>query len=192
MTVLLICRRGFIRGRSVCCRVGADGCFFEFERGASEAGDEIKTWPDYCATCRTKQPLRSTNRLLSFLSFLTLQRFKHFIIFFFLLNSLTRLQPEGFFFLKSRTTCMCKICRRWNNWLKGREVKCFFKKKKKDDFFFFFFKGEWMEWIAERSPSLKPCLMFHSAKAFFVVCQSKSILSRIRHQKLMQEDRSTT
>lgn len=129
MTVLLICRRGFIRGRSVCCRVGADGCFFEFERGASEAGDEIKTWPDYCATRRTKQPFRFTKRLLSFLSFLTLQRFKHFIMFFFLLNSLTRLQPEGIFFSNLGQHACVKYAEDGIIGSKAEKWNAFFKKK---------------------------------------------------------------
>lgn len=83
-----------------------------------------------------------------FLSLRTLQRFKHFILFFllkqfFLLKSLTWLQPGGlffFFFHESGTTCVFKTCRGWNNWLRG-DVFFFFLSSKLDsaiDCFSFF------------------------------------------------------
>lgn len=78
-------------------------------RGMTEA--EMKTWPALCSN--TKVPFNLTNSLVFFfcffpcvpffLSLRTLQRFKHFILFFllkqfFLLKSLTWLQPGGLFF----------------------------------------------------------------------------------------------
>lgn len=123
-------------------------------RGMTEA--EMKTWPALCSN--TKVPFNLTNSLVFFfcffpcvpffLSLRTLQRFKHFILFFllkqfFLLKSLTWLQPGGlffFFFHESGTTCVFKTCRGWNNWLRG-DVFFFFLSSKLDsaiDCFSFF------------------------------------------------------
>lgn len=71
---------------------------------------------------------------------------------FFLLKLLTWLQPGGFFFHESGTTCVFKICRGWNNWLRGN-VFFFSLSSKLDsaiDFFFLLFKdkcseGEWQK-----------------------------------------------
>ena len=55
---------------------------------------------------------------------------------FFLLKLLTWLQPGGFFFHESGTTCVFKICRGWNNWLRGNVF-----------FFFSFFKIRFCDWF---------------------------------------------
>lgn len=93
--------------------------------GMTEA--ERKTWPDYCATfsSKTKEPFNFTNSLLFIYLFIFLHLFRlyflsfssdpaeiHALYFFFffltisLLNSLTWLQPEGFF-RESGATRMC-------------------------------------------------------------------------------------
>lgn len=83
---------------------------------------EMKTWRDYCAVLSTKP------ESLNFLSFFLFWPWRQFILYLkinkSLLNSLTWLQPGGFF--ESGTRSMCKICRRWNNWLRGKAWIMFF------------------------------------------------------------------
>ncbi len=139
MNVFLLCWSDFIqermRGREERGQRGPD--VSTYSRGAEtwcssfEACQKLRgmteeTWPDYCAAFSSKPKSHSTSQTASFcfppsfLSFLTLQRLMHFIFlsnissFFFDMTSARRLSHE------SRTTHMCKICRRWSNWLRGK------------------------------------------------------------------------
>lgn len=103
-------------------------------RGMTEA--KMKTWPDYCADLSSKPKRHSTSQtascccfffLPSFLTLQTLQRCMHFIFFEQFLSLILSNSFSRRLFYESGTTDMCKICRGWNNWLRGKGWIMIFK-----------------------------------------------------------------
>lgn len=104
--------------------------------GRQEASSHDRSWDEnvtglLCSplnktrvTQLQKQPLLTFFLLLFFLFWPWRQFILYLKINKSLLNSLTWLQPGGFF--ESGTRSMCKICRRWNNWLRGKAWIMFF------------------------------------------------------------------